>query len=79
MNTFGVSSEELWDTIYRTDEAKLTFLAHMHNTSVYSSHAVTKAFDLSNFASCCDLGGKFRSCMHDGIRFERPQVLAPHV
>ncbi|KAK2551102.1 putative bifunctional dTTP/UTP pyrophosphatase/methyltransferase protein [Acropora cervicornis] len=57
MNTFGVSSEELWDKIYRTDEAKLAFLAHMHNTSVYSSHAVTKAFDLSNFDSCCDLGG----------------------
>ena len=65
MNTFGVSSEELWDKIYRTDEAKLAFLAHMHNTSVYSSHAVTKAFDLSNFDSCCDLGGKFHSCMHD--------------
>ena len=65
MNTFGVSSEELWDKIYRTDEANLAFLAHMHNTSVYSSHAVTKAFDLSNFDSCCDLGGKFDSCIHD--------------
>ena len=61
MNTFGVSSEKLWNTVYRTDEAKLTFMGYMHSTSLYSSHAVAKAFDLSNFALCCDLGGKFQS------------------
>ena len=59
MNTFGLSSEKLWDALYRTDEAKLTFMGYMHSTSLYSSHAVAKAFDLSNFASCCDLGGKY--------------------
>ncbi|KAK2551101.1 putative bifunctional dTTP/UTP pyrophosphatase/methyltransferase protein [Acropora cervicornis] len=57
MNTFGLSSEKLSDVLYRTDDAKLTFMAHMQCTSLYSSHAVAKAFDLSNFGSCCDLGG----------------------
>ena len=63
MNTFGLSSEKLSDVLYRTDDAKLTFMAHMQCTSLYSSHAVAKAFDLSNFGSCCDLGGKFHSYM----------------
>ena len=57
------SSEKLSDVLYRTDDAKLTFMAHMQCTSLYSSHAVAKAFDLSNFGSCCDLGGKFHSYM----------------
>ena len=61
MNTFGLSSEKLSDVLYRTDDAKSTFMAHMQCTSLYSSHAVAKAFDLSNFDSCCDLGGKFHS------------------
>ena len=63
MNTFGLSSEKLSDVLYRTDDAKLTFMAHMQCTSLYSSHAVAKAFDLSNFGSCCDLGGKFHFYM----------------
>ena len=63
MNTHGLSSEKLSDVFYRTDEAKLTFMAHMQSTSLYSSHAVAKGFDLSNFDSCCDLGGKFHSYM----------------
>ena len=60
MRALGVSSEELWKAVYQTDEAKLTFLEYMHKSSLHYCHAVSRAFDLSNFGSFCDLGGKSR-------------------
>jgi len=57
MKTFGLSSEEVWQAGYGTEEARLRFLRAMHSTSRHSCHAVVKAFDLSQFHSCCDLGG----------------------
>ena len=59
INTFGLSSEEAWKSAYNTDEARLRFLRAMHSTSRHSCHAVVKAFDLSQFHSCCDLGGRY--------------------
>ena len=58
MRTFGLSSEEVWKAEYNTEEARLRFLGAMHSTSRHSCHAVVKAFDLSKFHSCCDLGGE---------------------
>ena len=61
MRALGVSSEELWKAVYQTDEAKLTFLEYMHKSSLHYCHAVSRAFDLSNFGSFCDVGGKSRT------------------
>ena len=58
MRTFGLSSEEVWKAEYRTEEAWVRFLGAMHSTSRHSCHAGVKAFDLSKFHSCCDLGGE---------------------
>ena len=58
MNTFGLSSEDVWKSAYSTEESKLQFLGAMHSTSRHSCHAVAKAFDLSGFHNCCDLGGR---------------------
>jgi len=59
MNTFGQSSEDLWKAAYNTQEARLRFLGAMHSTSRHSCHPVVTAFDLSEFRSCCDLGGRY--------------------
>ena len=58
MNTFGMSSEDMWKSSYHNEEARLRFLGAMHSTSRHTCHAVATAFDLSNFHSCCDLGGR---------------------
>ena len=59
MRTFGLSSEEVWKAEYSTEEARLRFLRARHSTSRHFCHAVVKAFDLSEFHSCCDLGGRY--------------------
>lgn len=59
INTFGQSSEDVWKAVYNTEEARLRFLGAMHSTSRHSCHAVVTAFDLSEFQSCCDLGGRY--------------------
>ena len=58
MNTFGMSSDDMWKSSYHNEEARLRFLGAMHSTSRHTCHAVATAFDLSNFHSCCDLGGR---------------------
>jgi len=57
MRTFRLSPEEVWKAEYSTEEARLRFLGARHSTSRHFCHAVVKAFDLSEFHSCCDLGG----------------------
>lgn len=69
MNTFGLSSDEVWKAEYSTDDARLRFLGAMHSTSRHSSHAVAKAFDLSKFHSCCDLGGKYLKSPEENALF----------
>ena len=59
MNTFGQSSEDVWKAAYNLEEDRLRFLGAMHSTSRHSCHAVVTAFDLSEFQSCCDLGGRY--------------------
>ena len=36
MNTFGLSSEEVWKSMYSTEEDRLRFLGAMHSTSLHS-------------------------------------------
>ena len=59
MNTFGLCSEDVWKSAYTTEESRLQFLRAMHSTSRHFCHAVAKAFDLSWFHSCCDIGGRY--------------------
>lgn len=58
MNTFSMSSDDMWKSSYHNEEARLRFLGAMHSSSRHTCHAVATAFDLSNFHSCCDLGGR---------------------
>lgn len=57
MNTFSLPLEDMWKTVYKTDEARLKYLGAMHDTSRYTCHGAARAFDLSKFRHCCDLGG----------------------
>lgn len=57
MNTFDLSMEDMWKKFYQSDEARVRFMEAMHNTSRYTCHGVARAFDLSKFHHCCDLGG----------------------
>ena len=59
MKTFGQPSEDVWKAEYNTEKARLRFLGAMHSSSRYSCHAVATAHDLSEFQSCCDLGGRY--------------------
>ena len=58
MNTFGMSSEDVWKGQYGKEEDRLRFMGAMHSSARNSCHALTRAFDLSAFNTCCELGGK---------------------
>ena len=55
---YGKSSEEVFKEHYSTEDDTLRFMSAMHCNSLYGSYAVAKAMDLSEYSSCCDLGGK---------------------
>ena len=57
MRTFGRSSEELWKEQYGSEEACLRFTSAMHGSSLHGCDAVARAFDLTAYTKCCDLGG----------------------
>lgn len=57
MKTFGRSSQELWKEQYGSEEACLRFTSAMHGSSQHGCDAVAKAFDLTAYTKCCDLGG----------------------
>ncbi|PFX30766.1 N-acetylserotonin O-methyltransferase-like protein [Stylophora pistillata] len=57
IRTFGKTSEELWKGLYDNKEATIRFMGAMHSSSLQGCYAVAEAFDLSEFTSCCDLGG----------------------
>ena len=68
IKTFGKTSEELWKELYGTEKSSLRFIGAMHSSSFHGCYAVAEALDLSEFTSCCDLGGKstlekFGRCM----------------
>ena len=57
-NTFGMSSGDVWKDMYKDEEDRLRFMGAMHSSARSSCHAVAGAFDLSEFKTCCDLGGR---------------------
>jgi acetylserotonin N-methyltransferase len=54
--TFGHTGN-LFDSFFRTEEARETFLRGMHGFGQLSSPQVVKVFNLSGFRVICDLGG----------------------
>jgi len=54
--TFG-SRAGVFESLFATDQDRLTFLQGMHGMGLLSSPAVAAAFDLSRFTHFCDLGG----------------------
>jgi acetylserotonin N-methyltransferase len=74
----------IFDSFFRTGEARQTFLKGMHGFGLLSSPAVVRVFNLARFRRICDLGGAsghlaLSACerygaMH-GIVFDLPQVI----
>ncbi|XP_063811746.1 acetylserotonin O-methyltransferase-like isoform X2 [Pseudophryne corroboree] len=54
---FGVSSEDLFNAIYRSEEMLVTFMGFMDSISNNFGKYALQAFDLSTFHTVCDLGG----------------------
>ncbi|XP_030642720.1 acetylserotonin O-methyltransferase 2 [Chanos chanos] len=55
--TFGVSSEDTFSAIYRSEEEMLKFMGLMNSTWVIDGQDIVTAFDLSCFKAIIDLGG----------------------
>ncbi|KAM9466022.1 acetylserotonin O-methyltransferase 2 isoform 2-T2 [Clarias gariepinus] len=55
--TFGISSEDIFSAIYRSEEEMLKFMGLMNSSWVIDGHDVVTAFDLSRFKSIVDVGG----------------------
>ncbi|XP_072253804.1 acetylserotonin O-methyltransferase [Leuresthes tenuis] len=54
---FGVSSKDLFQALYRSDEEMVKFMQLMNSVWNICGKDVIKAFDLSPFKVICDLGG----------------------
>lgn len=55
--TFGLSSEDIFSAIYRSEEEMLKFMGLMNSTWAIDGHDIVTAFDLSGFKTMVDLGG----------------------
>ncbi|KAI5622839.1 acetylserotonin O-methyltransferase [Silurus asotus] len=55
--TFGLSSEDIFSAIYRSEDEMLKFMGLMNSSWVIDGHDVVTAFDLSRFKSIVDVGG----------------------
>nr|XP_046269440.1 acetylserotonin O-methyltransferase 2 isoform X1 [Scatophagus argus] len=55
--TFGLPSEDVFQTIYRSEEQMLKFMGLMNSSWVLDGHDIVTAFNLSCFRSIVDLGG----------------------
>ncbi|XP_071238549.1 acetylserotonin O-methyltransferase 2 isoform X2 [Salvelinus alpinus] len=55
--TFGISPEDIFQTIYRSEEEMLKFMGLMNSTWILDGHDIVTAFDLSCFKAMVDLGG----------------------
>ncbi|XP_062378508.1 acetylserotonin O-methyltransferase 2 [Sardina pilchardus] len=55
--TFGLSSEDIFSAIYRSEEEMLKFMGLMNSTWAIDGHDIVTAFNLSGFKSMVDLGG----------------------
>lgn len=51
--------DDVYKEVYsQPEQSRLEFMSAMHNSSLHGCYAVAKAVDLSQYNSCCDLGGK---------------------
>ncbi|KAI5102714.1 acetylserotonin O-methyltransferase, partial [Silurus meridionalis] len=57
--TFGLSSEDIFSAIYRSEDEMLKFMGLMNSSWVIDGHDVVTAFDLSRFKSIVDVGGVY--------------------
>ncbi|XP_055721641.1 acetylserotonin O-methyltransferase 2 [Salvelinus fontinalis] len=55
--TFGISPEDIFQTIYRSEEEMLKFMGLMNSTWILDGHDIVTAFNLSCFKAMVDLGG----------------------
>ncbi|XP_056414788.1 acetylserotonin O-methyltransferase-like isoform X1 [Hyla sarda] len=55
--TFGISSKEVFDGVYRSEEEMLTFIRFMDSIWNICGKYIIQAFDLSAFHTVYDLGG----------------------
>ncbi|KAM9355803.1 acetylserotonin O-methyltransferase 2 [Pholidichthys leucotaenia] len=55
--TFGHPTEEVFQTIYRSEEEMLKFMGLMNSSWVLDGHDIVTAFNLSCFQNIVDLGG----------------------
>lgn len=55
--TFGLSSDNIFQTIYRSEEEMLKFMGLMNSTWSIDGHDIVTAFNLSDFKTVVDLGG----------------------
>ncbi|XP_056414787.1 acetylserotonin O-methyltransferase-like [Hyla sarda] len=56
-NAFGISSKEIFEWIYRSEEEILTFIRFMDSIWNICGKGIIQAFDLSAFHTVYDLGG----------------------
>ncbi|XP_078400934.1 acetylserotonin O-methyltransferase isoform X2 [Cetorhinus maximus] len=56
---FGISSQELFEALYRSEEEMLKFMQLMNSIWNICGKDVVTAFDLSTFTNIFDLGGDF--------------------
>lgn len=55
--TFGLSSDEVFQAIYRSEEEMLKFMGLMNSSWILDGHDIVTAFNLSGFQTIVDLGG----------------------
>ncbi|MBN3323718.1 ASMT methyltransferase, partial [Atractosteus spatula] len=55
--TFGLSAEELFEAVYRSEEELVKFMGLMNSIWAIDGHDVVTAFDLSPFKTIVDIGG----------------------
>ncbi|XP_029983574.1 acetylserotonin O-methyltransferase 2 [Sphaeramia orbicularis] len=55
--TFGLSSDEVFQAIYRSEEEMLKFMGLMNSSWTLDGHDIVTAFNLSGFQTIVDLGG----------------------
>ncbi|KAM6960740.1 acetylserotonin O-methyltransferase 2 [Aplochiton taeniatus] len=66
--TFGLSAEDIFQTIYRSEEEMLKFMGLMNSTWSIDGHDIVTAFNLSDFKTVVDLGGCSGALAREFIR-----------
>uniref|UniRef100_F6X3D5 Acetylserotonin O-methyltransferase n=1 Tax=Xenopus tropicalis TaxID=8364 RepID=F6X3D5_XENTR len=54
---FGITSEDIFKDLYRSEEETVSFMHHMESIWHICGKDVLAAFDLSSFKEICDIGG----------------------